>query len=596
MTWYLEIDNVAGIRSGSATIKPQTNVIRASNWQGKSSFIRAIKTAMGTDRTLTEGESTGRVQLKTPDDTIEVDLERAGTAISRSGTPYLSDEYARTCAELFAFLDESNDIRRAVRSGESLEPILTEPLELENIDEQIAELKHERERVEREFERATDASDRIPTLQRKIEAAEEELATLRSERSDLESGEGEHEDVESLRKEVSDVRSEKAQVEDLIERTTNAIERTQETLNERYEELRSIDVSDTGDLEDEIANARDGLPELERDKELLESLYSVNSRILEEDRVRLLGDVDHGLLDDSHTCWTCGNDATREDVEERLSSIREEIERLTDEIEERSERVEHLQERRDERKQARKRKRDLEQEIQQLEDTLSDREGSLTSARERLDVLEEQLAELEAQVDESDDRLTSIESEIKYQNSKLEELREELESCRNDAEQRDSLKEERERLTEEIEGLRNRKDRIRKETRRAFDDAIAEVITAFDTSFESAHLTGNFELVVARDGREASLDALSEGELELLGIVAALAGYDAYDVAEQVPVMLLDGLGGLADENLNTLVEYLEDRTEYLVLTAYPENTSLGDWEINPDEWSVVSNQSVRAT
>jgi hypothetical protein len=51
----------------------------------------------------------------------------------------------------------------------------------------------------------------------------------------------------------------------------------------------------------------------------------------------------------------------------------------------------------------------------------------------------------------------------------------------------------------------------------------------------------------------------------------------------------LDGLGGLADDNLGTLIDYLEDRAEFLVFTTHPENTAFEDHTIDPTEWSVVS-------
>lgn len=595
MTWSLEIENVGGIRSGGATLKPGVNSVRASNWQGKSSFIRAIKTVMGTDRPLTEGQSSGRVQLQLPEETTVVELSRNGRAITRNGEPFLNDEYTRRCAELFAFLDESNELRRAVRDDENLESLLTEPLDLENIDERIANLKREREQVTAELERATSASNRVPVLERKIETTADELAELKASRDELRVSDDGEDDVESLRSDLSDAKSEKEQVADLIERTERAIERTQETLNDRYEELESIEIPEQGDIAAEIESARDELSQLERDKELLESLYSVNSRILDEDRLELLGEIEHGLMGDVHSCWVCGSEATHEEIESKLQSMRETIADLSGEVADRRQEVERLQERRDERRKRKQRKQDLHQEIQQLEDTLDDREDSLESAQGRYEVLTERVEELEDKVEHSDDQLTSIESDIKYTETKLAELRDELEEVRSDAQRRELLEDEREELTAEIEQLRSRKSRIRAETREEFDAAISEVITMFETSFESAHLTGNFDLVVARDGREASLDALSEGELELLGIVVALAGYEAYDVDADVPVMLLDGLGGLSDESLNTLVEYLDDRTEYLVLTAYPENDSLGDWEIDPNEWSVVSNQSVSA-
>jgi len=117
VSWHLSLENIAGIQSAAATLEPGVNAVRASNWQGKSSFLAGIKTAFGTAMPLTEGQSTGRVVLQTDDEEITVELERTNGSVSQSGQPYLEDEYGRICAELFAFLDEDNDIRQAVAGG-----------------------------------------------------------------------------------------------------------------------------------------------------------------------------------------------------------------------------------------------------------------------------------------------------------------------------------------------------------------------------------------------------------------------------------------------------------------------------------------------
>lgn len=122
-----------------------------------------------------------------------------------------------------------------------------------------------------------------------------------------------------------------------------------------------------------------------------------------------------------------------------------------------------------------------------------------------------------------------------------------------------------------------------------------DILARFGTGFETARLTADFDIVVARDGQEASLDALSEGELELIGFVAALAGRQSFDVDETIPLMLVDGLGGLDDDNLHTLIEYLQQGTEYLVFTAYPEYTAFDGHEIDPTEWTVANEKQASA-
>ena len=588
MTWHLSLENIAGIWQGDAHIEPGVNAVRASNWQGKSSFLAGIKTAFGTATPLTEGQSTGRVVLQTDDEKIAVDLERMNGSVSRSGQPYLEDEYDRICAELFAFLDEDNDIRQAVRTGENLETLLTRPLDFENIDEQIADLQTEREQVERELERADQAAERLPQLQQRVTSLEDELEELRAEREAIDDdGPGESD----ARDELSELRAERDQVTTKIERLETTAERVRETLAEKRTELESLTVPSDADVEDELESLHADLRDIERDTELLQSVYEANKRVLDEGRVELLTEVSHDMLSDSVTCWICGNDATRDDIEAQLTELDDRIVDLQSQAAETRDRVEELEAKRDEIKEARRKETDLTDRIGDLESRLAETEEDLESARERRDNLKTRITELEAEVDSTEDRITDLESEIKYTEAELTDVREELEETETLAEQREMLEEEYDSLTDEIRDLRTRKEDVKRRTREAFSSALADLLEQFDTGFETARLTSTFDLVVAREGREAQLDALSEGERELLGIVAALAGYEAFEVSQRVPVMLLDGLGGLASDNLQILVKYLAARTEYLVLTTYPENAGFDGNELSPSEWQVVSHE-----
>lgn len=586
MTLSIDIENIGGIRDGSATLTDGVNATRASNWKGKSSFIKAIKTAMGTATPLTEGAQCGRVELEFDGDPVEVELRRTGRSVSQTGEPYLDDERDKICAELFAFLDETNDVRRAVRNGDPLESILTRPLEFENIDERIADRKHERERLDRELKRARTAENRVRTLEGRVGELESDLETQRRERDELGT---EAETTDGAREELSDVRAERSQVESLISRLESTIERTRTQLTEHYEELESLTIPPKPDADDDLDDIAERLATLRRDKDLLESLYSANNRILREGRTDLLGEHGHGMLEDSHECWVCGSQTTDGDIENQLGHLEGKLDEIEDAIDEQESRRVALENERNERKRLLERQEELEREGERLEDTLSDRESSLTGARERFEILSEREAELASAVDDIDDRRSEIESEIKYLETELAEAREELEEARSTASQRESLESTREEVTEELQSLRGRKDRIRREMREQFDEEINRIVSLFETSYQSAHLTGSFDLVVARDGREAPLDALSEGEVELLGIAVALAGYEAYDVEDVVPTVLLDSLGALSDENLQTLVEYLSGRATFLVVTAYPENTGIVGREIDPTEWDVVS-------
>ncbi|ADB62809.1 Chromosome segregation ATPase-like protein (plasmid) [Haloterrigena turkmenica DSM 5511] len=599
MTWNIEIENIAGILDGETTIEPGLNAVRGSNWQGKSSFIEAIKTALGTSTELTENEDSGRVQLRTPDREIAVELVRENGSVRRSGTPYLENEYDVIRAELFACLDERNVVRSAVRRGKNLEDVLLRPLDFQNIDEQIADLKREREQIQSELSQAREAKKRLPGVQEQVTQLEKEIKELREKRdeiavSDADDGTSDDEDDESPQQQLSEVQTERSQAKNRIERLERTIERTEERLEQRRSELESIEIPADDDVESELASAREQLQQLKRDSEVLQSVYSANEMVLKEGRLDLLTEVERELTADTVVCWTCGNEAQREEMEERLNHLGDKITELRARTEQYHEKVKELETRREEIDQTKRRKRDLEREITELEETLADRRQSLEEAEKRYRNAQEHAEELSDAVDETVEAISDVESKIKYREAELKDTRDELSQLETRADQVEMLESESEEIRTEIEELRNRKDRIKRRAREAFDEAMDEILSRFGTGFETARLTADFDLVVARDGREASLDALSEGELELIGFVAALAGYESFDVDETVPLLLVDGVGGLADDNLHTLIDYLHERTNYLVFTAYPEYTSFEGREIDPSNWSVATNRQVR--
>lgn len=587
-----EIEHIAGIKRGTATLEPGVNAVQGSNWQGKSSLLAAVKTAMGTATPLTNGEAYGRVELTTADETIVTELVRKNGRVVREGECYLTAERDRVCAELFAFLDEDNAIRRAVRNGENLEELFVRPLDFENIDEQITEYRHDLDRVERELERVQNATTKLPSVQERVTQLESDIESLRTERDDLERADEADSDIATKRAELSDVRAERDQVQDRVARLEDTVERTRERLQDKRDALEALDVPDATDLDSQLADAREELGDIERDIELLQSVYEANKRVLDEERLELLTEVDHGLVDDTLACWVCGSTADRTAFTDRLEALRERITSLRDEAAALRERVTDLETQQETIQETRRRKTDLQTEVSNLEATLADREESLATARERLATLNDRVEELSAAVEDTTTRLTDVESEIKYKERELEEARDELETLEARADEREPLERERDELAENIEELRTRKERVKQRTRKAFDEAIEDILSRFDVGFETARLTSQFDLVVARDGREAPLTTLSEGELELLGIVAAVAGHTALDVGDRVPVMLLDGMGGLAKDHLHTLVDYLRGRAEYLVLTAYPEHGTFDGRELDPAGWTVVSDDS----
>ena len=602
--WELEISNIAGIRHGEPTVKPGINAVQASNWQGKTSLVTAIRTVLGgsvTSATLTDGTDAGHVQLQTPEQAYERRLRRSGTTVTADGQPYLTTEEQQSAAELFAFLDEHNRIRTAVREGEDLTPHLIEPLEREDIEGEISRLKSERETVESDLDRAQQAAEKLPAKTEAITKLETELEELEAEMEDLEGDATESGEQEELRDELTAARRKREQSSQRVNRLERKIESLESQIEDKESELEAMTVSAAPNLSEKLADKRSTLRDVEQEIETLESLYNATNNVLDGGHLDLVADVDRRIDSDHLSCWVCGSDTTRDEIEAQMDGLSEALSERREQRSELQSTVSDLQEKERKTEQKRRRKHSLENKLNTLQTNLADSQEELTAAKAELDEHTDRIETLENQVQETDDRRKSLEQEIARTEAKLESQRADHTKIESRAQQREQLQERYESLTDEIEDLRSRREQVIRTARTAFDEALEDVVEKFNPSFERARLknhvdpdsgrTEELELVIARDGREISVDALSEGEVELIGLIAALAGHEAFDVADQLPCILLDDLGGLASEHIHTLVDYLEARTEYLVTTAYPEAGEFDGHVLSPDDWDVVSDR-----
>jgi chromosome segregation ATPase len=590
VTWDLEIENIGGILEAETTVEPGLNAVRASNWQGKSSFIGALKTLLGVETPLTEGKDQGYVRFDGPETSRTIELTQPSGTVIRNGEPLLEDEYDTVRTRLFACLGEENPVRNAVRSRTNLEDVLLEPLDFENIDEQIRELKREREQAETELKRATEAKKRRPEVRKRVNELETELETLCEEHEQLSASTDGTDDQETLHKDLAEAESERDRIANRINQLEQSIERTEASLAEKRSELEAIEITSQQDLAAELERARDELQALKRDKKVLQSLHSATDMVLSENRLDLVTDVEREVTGDTVVCWTCGAESSRDAIDSQRQELRERLTEIQARTDSKQEEVEQLEAKRESVTQDIRRKEMLESDIADLEEKLSNDTQSLESAKTRRSQLDDRIESMSNEVADTVERITDIESDIKYREAELEDARADLDQLEQRAAQHEMLEDEVASLTEELEQLRNRKSRIRRETREAFDETLSDLLDRFETRFETARLTPKFDLVVARDGREASLDALSEGELELLGFVAALAGYEAFDVRNVSPCILVDRVGGLTDENLQRLTDYLKARTEYLVFTTYPGFETGVEHEVSPTEWRIAAD------
>lgn len=609
--WNLAITNIAGIRAADVHVTDGLNVVQASNFTGKSSFIGAIQTVMGTSgmygisHPLTEGADQGTVTLDTGGDSYEVRLERTGPdTVTRRGTPVLTDETDTVCARLFAFLGENNPIRARVRNNGDLTPLLQAPLDIEAIDEQIASLRQDRTAIERRLQEAEQAASNIPAVTNAISTLESEVQELQTRRDALAQKAAEAQtDTDSTDDDLAACQSRLENTTQTISRLEAQIERTKDQLQTKQRELDELAVPAEPDVSATIGEKEDRIETLTLQIDLLEGVHRANQRVLKEGELRLVSTVERKLIEDEVDCWICGEKTTEETIQSRLDALQETLQSLREEKATLEEDIAEIEATQQQIENRRRRKATLEEQLGEHRADLDELEGDLRQARSRKTQLEAQRDQLkDAVVQEelaSNDELTDVKAELRTKQSELAQQRSRLADLEDKQDGAAELTDQKTKLDGEIEDLRARKTETQWELKDQFDAAMAGVIERFAPGFDGARLNvktdeenevTEFELIIARNGRETEIANLSEGEQELIGIVVALAGHRTFDVGERVPVMLLDGISQLSASNLRRLTEYLADTADVLITSAYPEAGEFDGNKLSPEEWKIVSD------
>jgi chromosome segregation ATPase len=610
--WQVSVSNVGGIYEATAKLENGVNIVQASNFSGKSSFMSAIQTVMGTTgifnsrHPLTEGKESGGVELSSEELTHSISLERSSTdEVVRRGSPVLENDADQMCARLFAFLGEDNPIRSRVREQEDLTELLQAPLDLENIDEQIATLKRKRGSKQEEIQTAQQAKENIPAVKEAITTLEEEIDALRQKRNEVENRVGDEiTDNESLSDDLAARRSEVSTLERRISRLQSQLAETETKLEEKQAEKERLDVPEQPEANTDVEKKQQRADEISLQVDLLEGLHRANQRVIEEDELSLVTSIDRTIIEDEFDCWICGESTTTEKIETRLSALESKIETLREERSTLTDEIEALEKKQREYREKKRQITAIEEEIGELSAKRDDLRRDLTQTRERKTKVEDQVSELEADLEQAEtelsEELTDIKSDIKLKTQELETQQNRLQELESKQDNVEELREEINIIEDEIEALKERKESKQRELKSQFDEAMATALDHFAPGFDGARLDikvnseneiESFDLIVARDGRETTIDTLSEAERELVGIVVAIAGYRTFEVGDRVPMILLDGVSQLAADNLSLLCEYLSEDTEMLVTTAYPETNAVDGNRVDPREWNTISEE-----
>ncbi|WP_458189563.1 archaea-specific SMC-related protein [Haladaptatus sp. NG-WS-4] len=618
--------NIGGISETEAVFEPGVTVLTGRNATNRTSLLQAIMLALGSEQASLKGDAeNGAVELQIGDRRYTRTLTRSGDSISLSGDPYLDDP---ELTDLFAFLFEGNEARRAIARGDDLRGLIMRPIDTDEIQAEIERLETERREIDERLEEIESEERRLTDLERRREELETEID---EKRSALEAAESE---LESLGATVKESREEKQEIEsklDDLRETRSKLDRVRRDIETESKSITSL-TKERAEVEEELSTLPDAqsVDEDDLERELnrlrehrrtinnmvseLQNIVQFNEEMLEDDRTDIRraldqdvtsdGSITDQLVESQTTCWTCGSEVEKSQIETTLDQLREfreekleTVREINDELEELTDRQQTLRENRERREQLETRLEEIDDEIEKREQRVEDLRDDRAGLEDRLNELETEVESLES--DEFDETLdkhketNQLEFELGQLRDDLEDVESEINSIQEMLEEREALQSERESVSEELVDYRTKIDQIEEQAVEEFNTNMKTVLNLLEYEnidriwierVEREVREGRrkveqtkFELHVIRQTEagtayEDTVDHLSESEREVTGLMFALAGYLVHEVYETLPFIMLDSLEAIDSDRISSLVEYFSDYADYSVVALLPED------------------------
>jgi len=632
----VRVTNVGGIETTDVDLESGVNVLVGRNATNRTSFLQSLMAVSGSERATLKGDAEeGRVEADLGGETYTRVLKRRGDGVSFSGDPILDDDLV-DLADLFAFLLEDNEARRAIATTDDLRELVMRPVDTDAINDRIQELLAERERIDDDIEAAAAAEDRIPELEarrseleaeieEKREAIEAKRAEIDAADTGIEESQAEQDELDDALERLNEQRTELERVSSRLESERSSLASVREERQDVRSELDAFeDVPDdeAAYLENRVSSLRERKRRLDSTITQLQSLIQFNEEMLEGEHtevLQLLADGDDGndvtdalLSDAEHAdgrCWTCGAEVSMADVEETLEKLRSVAREKRRERSDVSEELDDVQAERNELERRTQRRERLETRVAKLETEIEEREAAVERLGEERDSAEERVAELESVVEELESgrhsavlehhrEANKLQFELNDLQDDLEALESELTETEAEAQRREELRAEREELTAELTDLRTRIERLESEAVESFNDHMETVLETLgygnisrvwiERATEQVREgrrnvdRSTFRLHVVRTGSdgtayEDTVEHLSESEREVVGLVFGLAGYLVHEVYEEAPFMLLDSLEAIDSERIAALVDHFREYAPYIVVALLPEDAQALD-------------------
>jgi DNA repair ATPase RecN len=265
----IHIANVGGIEKTSVTFSPGVTILGGRDATNRTSLLQAIRAALGSDDVTIKGDANeADVQLQLDDETYTRRLQRRSGAIVSDGEPYLDDP---TLADLFAFLIESNEARRAVARDDDLRELIMRSVDTDTIQVENDDLFQERQALESKLDEIEQLKGDLPGLEEErtrlndqIDEKREELeakeAELKAADADLDEP---REDKSPLDDKLAELRSKRSDLDyvrydlETERESLYALKQEQRDLQSEADELPAAPMGEVDELNAEIGRLRE---------------------------------------------------------------------------------------------------------------------------------------------------------------------------------------------------------------------------------------------------------------------------------------------------------------------------------------------------
>lgn len=622
--------NIGGIDQTEVSFSTGVTVLTGRNATNRTSFLQALMAAFGSEKPSLKGDADeGTVTLTIGGETYDRVLRRSDGTVLYDGDPYLEDP---TAADRFAFLLGNNEARLAVERGDDLRDVIMQPVDTDAIEAEIERLTAEKRELRDELDRLSALSDELPELESRKNEIEEALASKRSKLQetqeeiddrdlDVDEYRDQKEALESLFNDLQSEQSALEAVEFDLATERETIDELEAERDQLQEDLETID--------DELGNSEDltvRIDDLRERKRSLDSTLSELQSVVEFNEAAIehggpdLGDALEQNAESSHpdnsgaitdqlvkdrgdiVCWTCGTSVTADTIEttiEELRSVRADLvqdrNELQSEIDSLTEQRDSIAERKRERERAEQRIETIKDELEEARTRIEELEAEREATAEAVEELEEEIDAFEdTDYDEALEihrTAKQLELEVEGLESDREDIEERIGDLRDEIDRRGKLETRREDLHEQLTDLRTRVETVEKDAVESFNDHMASILDALEyDNIERIWIERKAQKATAGTGSEAtfdlhvvraaedgttyrdSIDHLSESERTVTGLVFALAGFLVHDLADDLPILLLDSLEDIDSERIAKLIEYFETYVDYLVVVLLPED------------------------